>query len=87
MPKFGLLGPYNKTNGEITSIHRLMTVNQKVRKEGEDWDGFKKLPEDVPAFSLTRELLLGTDSVVHTPRLKASETKEKSKAKFSESMD
>ena len=58
-----------------------------MRKETEDWSDYKSLPEEKPDFPLMRRILLGADSVVHTPRLRAFETNERRMAKFSELMD
>ena len=41
----------------------------------------------MPEFSLIRRMLLGADSVLQTPRLRALETNERRMAKFSETMD
>ena len=81
------LRPYDKTNNKTTRIARLMVPYQKVRKETEDWGDYRRLPEEIPEIPLIRRMLLGADSVVHTPRLKAFETNERRMAKFSESMD
>ena len=56
-------------------------------KKTEDWGDYKRLPEEIPDCPLTRRLLLGADSVVHTPRLRAFETNESGMTKISESMD
>ena len=53
----------------------------------EDWGDYKRLPEEISDCPLTRRLLLGADSVVHTPMLRAFETNESGMTKFSESMD
>ena len=58
-----------------------------MRKQTEDWGDYKTLPEEIPEFLLFGRMLLGADSVVHTPRLKAFQTNERRMAKFSESMD
>ena len=52
-----------------------------------NWGDRMRLPEEIPEFSLIRRLLLGADSLVYRPRLKAFETNERRKTKFSESMD
>ena len=81
------LRPYDKTNGEITRTPRLTAAYHKLREETKGWGDYKKLPEDIPEFPLVRWMLLGTDSVVQTPRLRAFETNEWRVAKFSEMMD
>ena len=86
-PKLWNLRPYDKMNVEITRIPRLMIAYQKLKEETKDWGDQKKLPEEIPEFPLIRRRFLGAKSVVHTPRLKASETNKKRMAKFSESMD
>ena len=58
-----------------------------MRKEVEDWGDYKRLPGQKPEISLVRRMLLGVDSVVHTPRLRAFDPNERRMAKFSESMD
>ena len=87
LPKLWNLRPYEKTNGETTTIPRLIVSYQKVRKETEDWDDYKKLSDVIPEFPLIQRMLLGADSVVHTPRLSTTETNERRMAKFSESMN
>ena len=86
-PKLWNLRPYNKTNGKVTRIPRLTTAYHKSREETKVWGNYKKLPEEIPEFPLIRRMLLGADSVVQTPRLRAFETNEKRVAKFSEMMD
>ena len=49
-PKLWNLRPYNKTNGEITRIPRLMASYHKVREETKGWGDYKKLPEEIPEF-------------------------------------
>ena len=58
-----------------------------MREETKGWGDYKKLPEENPEFPLIRRLLLGADSVVQTPRLRAFETNERRVAKFSETRD
>ena len=58
-----------------------------MREEKKGWCDYKKLPEEIPEFPLTRRMFLGADSVVQTPRLRAFETNERRVAKFSETMD
>ena len=48
-PKLWNLRPRDKTNGEITKIHRLMAAYHKVREETKGWGDYKKLPEEIPA--------------------------------------
>ena len=55
-------------------------------KETEDWYDYKKLPEEIPQFPYFRRMLLGADSVVHTPRLRAFETNVSKMAKISDLM-
>ena len=86
-PKHWNLRPSDNKNGETTRIPRLITSYQKVRKETEDWGDYTRLTEEIPDLLLTHGMLLGGDSVVHTPKLKAFETNERRMAKFSESMD
>ena len=81
------LRPYNKTNEEMRGIPRLTASYHKVREETKGWGDYKKLPEETPEFPLVGRMLLGADSVVQTPRLRAFETNERRKAKFSETMD
>ena len=42
-PKSWNLRPYDITTGQITKKPRILMVYQKVRKETERWDDFKKL--------------------------------------------
>ena len=63
-PKLWNLRPYNKTNGEITQIPRLMASHHKKREETKGWGDYKKLPEEIREFPLIRRMLLGADSVV-----------------------
>ena len=58
-----------------------------MREETKGWGHYKKLPEEIPEFSLIRRMLLGAVSVVQTPRLRVFETNERGVAKFSETMD
>ena len=68
------LRPYDKTNGEITRISRLIAAYHRVREETKGWMDYKKLPEEILEFPLIRRMLLGAVSVVQTPRLRAFET-------------
>ena len=86
-PKLLNLRPYDKTNGEVTRIPRLTAACHKVREETKGWCDYKKLPEEIPEFPLIRRMLLGAVSAVKTPRLRAFETNERRKAKFSETTD
>ena len=86
-PKLWNLRPYNKTNGEITRIPRLTASYHKLREETKGWGDYKKLPEEIPKFPLIRRMLLGADSAVQTPRLRAVETNERRVTKISEMMD
>ena len=86
-PKLWNLRPYDKTNGEVTRIPRLTAAYHKLREETKSWGDYKKLPEEIPEFPLIRRMLLGADSVVQTPRLRAFETNERRVAKFSETTD
>ena len=81
------LRPHDKTNGEITRILRLMTAYHKVREKTKEWGDYKKLPEEIPEFSMIRRMLLGIVSAVQTPRMGAFETNERRMWKFSEVMD
>ena len=81
------LRPYDKINGETTKIPRLMVPCQEARTETEDWRDYRRLPEEITEFPLIRRMLLGADSIVHTPMLRAFQTNERRMAKFSESMD
>ena len=62
-------------------------THQKVRKETEDWDDFKMLPEELPDYHITRRVSLGADSVEYAPRLRAYETNDRGMAKISELKD
>ena len=73
-PRLWNLGPYVKTNGEVTRIPRLTASYHKLREETKGWGDYKKLPEEIPEFPLIRRMLLGAESVVQTPRLRAFET-------------
>ena len=86
-PKLWNLRPYDKTKGEITRIPCLTTAYHKVREETKGWGDYKKLPEEIPEFTLIRMMLVGAVSVVQTPRLRVFETNERRVAKFSETMD
>ena len=87
VPKLWNLRPYDKTNGEVTRIPRLIAAYHKVRKETKGWGDYKKLPEEIPEFPLIRRMLLGAVSAVQTPRLRAFENNERRMTKFSETMD
>ena len=86
-PKLWNLRPYDKTNGEITRVPRLVAAYHKVREETKDWGDYEKLPEEIPEFPLIRRMLLGTVSVVQTPRLRAFETNERRIGNFVGTMD
>ena len=86
-PQLWNVRPYDKTNGEITRTPRLVSSYHKVKEETKDWGDYNELPDETPDFPLIRQMLLGADSVVQTPRLRAFETNEKRAAKFSETMD
>ena len=86
-PKLWNLRPYDKTNGKITKIPRMTASYHKLREETKGWGDYKKLPEEILEFTLIRRMLLGADSVVQTPRLRAFETNERRVTKFSETMD
>ena len=58
-----------------------------MREETKGWGDYKKLPEEMPEFPVNRRMLLGADSVVQAPRLRAFETNERRIAKFSETLD
>ena len=58
-----------------------------MREETKDWGDYQKLPEEIPEFPLIRRTLLGADSVVQNPSLRAFQTNERTIAKFSETMD
>ena len=58
-----------------------------MREETKGWSDYNKLPEELPEFPLIRRMLLGADSVVQNPRLRAFETNERRMANFSETMD
>ena len=77
----------HKTNGEITRIPRLMASFHKMREERKGWGDNKKVPEEMPEFPLIRRMLLGADSIVQTPILRAFETNERRMSKFFETMD
>ena len=44
------LRSYDKTNGEVTRVTRLLAVYQKVRKETEGCGDFKRLHKKTPEF-------------------------------------
>ena len=58
-----------------------------MREETKDWGDYEKLPEETSEFPLIRTMLLGTVSVVQTPRLRAFETNERRVGKFVGMMD
>ena len=86
-PKLWNLRTYDKTNGEITRIPRLIAAYHKVREEAKGWGDYKKVPEEIPEIPLMTRMLLGAVSTVQTPRLRAFETNERRMAKFSETTD
>ena len=75
------LRTYDKTKGEMTRNPRVLPAYQGMKKETEDWDDFKKLPEEISQFPPIRALLLG--KVVYNPRLRAYETNERKMAEVS----
>ena len=58
-----------------------------MKEDTKGWGDCKKLPEEIPELPMIRRMLPGADSVVQTPRLRASETNKRRMAKFSEMMD
>ena len=64
-----------------------MASCHKVKEETKGQFDYKKLPEEIPEFSLIRRMLLGADSIVQTPMLRAIETNGRRVAKFSQTMD
>ena len=86
-PKLWNVRPYDKTNGEITRVPRLVAAYHKVREETKDWGDYEKLSEEIPEFPLIRRMLLGAVSVVQTPRLRAFETNERRIEYFVAMMD
>ena len=86
-PKLWNLRPYDKTNGEITRVPRLVAAYHKVREETKDWGDYEKLPEEIPEFPLIRRMFLGAVSVVQTFRLRAFETNERRIGNFVGTMD
>ena len=80
-PKLWNLRPYDKTSSEVTRIPRLMTSYHKVKEETKGWGNYKKLAEEITDLPLTRRMLLGANSVLQTPRLRAFQTKESRKIK------
>ena len=68
------LGPYDKRNGDITSIPRLTAAYHKVREETRVWGDYRKLPEEIPEFTPIRRMLLEAVFAVKTPRLRAFQT-------------
>ena len=75
--------PYGKTNGEITNISRLIVSYKKVRKGNDGRGVHEKVPKS-PSF---RSMLLGAESVAHTPKVRASDTNDRRMANFFYSMD
>ena len=65
----------------------MLKAYQKLRKETEDWNDFKRLPEELPEYPLIRRMSVGAESVVQTPGVGASETDERRIAAFSTSMN
>ena len=86
-PKLWNLRPYDKTNGEITRVPRLVAAYHKMREETKDWGDYEKLPEEIPQIPLIRRMMLGAVSVVQTPRLRAFETNERRIGNFVGTMD
>ena len=86
-PKLWNLRPYDKTNGEITTVPRLTAAYHKVREETKDWGDYQKLAEIIPEFALIRRMLLGAVSVVQPPRLRAFKTNERTIGNFVATMD
>ena len=86
-PKLWNLRPYDKTNGEMTRVPRLVAAYHKVREETKDWGDYEKLPEEISEFPLIRRMLLGAVSVVQTPRLGAFEANERRVGNFVGTMD
>ena len=76
-PKLCNLRPHEKTNSEVTRIPRLTAAYHKLSEETKGWSDYNKLPEDFSEFSLIRRMLLGADSLVQIPRLRAFETNER----------
>ena len=76
-PKLWNLRFYDKTNREVKRIPRLTAAYHKLREETKGWGDYKKLPKEIPEVPLIRRMLLGADSVVQTPRLRAFETYER----------
>ena len=66
-PKMWKLRSHDKTNGEVSRIPKLLTAYQKLRKETEDWNYFRRLPEEIPEYPLIRRMLVGAESVVQPP--------------------
>ena len=86
-PKLWSLRPYDKRNGDIARIPCLMVSYQNMKEETKDWGDYRKVPEEISDFPLIKRMLLGADSVIQTPRLRAFETIERRMAKLSETMD
>ena len=87
LPKLWNQRRYDKTNGEVTRNPRLNATYHKISEETKGWGDYKKLPKEIPEFPLIRRMLLGADSVIQTPRLRAFEANERRVSKFSEMMD
>ena len=64
-----------------------MAEYHKLREETKGWGDYKKLPEEIPEFSLIRRMLLGAVSTVQTSRKGAFDSNERRMAKISERMD
>ena len=73
-PKLWNLRPFDRTNGEITRIPRFVASYQKLKEETKNCGDYRTLPEETPEYRLIRRMLLGADSVVQTPNLRAFET-------------
>ena len=57
-------------------------AHQKIRNKTENWN-----EEEIPEYPLMKRMLLGADSGVQSPRLRAYETDGRSYGRFSGSMD
>ena len=87
-PKLWKLILYDKTNGKVSRIPRLMTAEyQKLRKETEDGNDFRRLPEEKPEYTLIRRILVRAGSAVQMRKMGAFETNERRMAAFSTSMN
>ena len=71
-PKLWNLRLCDRTNGEIFRISKLLRAYQKLRKKTEDWKEFKRLPSEIPEYPPIGRMLIGAESVVQTPRTRAS---------------